>query len=164
MLTQELGRFNGLIKAIKSSLRELKKAIKGEALLSSDLEETLKLLTINAIPQQWLKHSFVSMKPLGSYVKDVINRLEFFQNWLDNSIPDYFWINKFFFVHGFLTGARQNYARKYTIPIDTMDIEFKILRDQSTENITPPEDGIFCCGMYMEGFRWDHELFQLAES
>ena len=50
VLTQELGRFNGLIKAIKSSLRELKKAIKGEALLSSDLEETLKLLTINAIP------------------------------------------------------------------------------------------------------------------
>jgi len=41
VLTQELTRFNGLIKIIISSLNDLKKAIKGEVLLSAELETAL---------------------------------------------------------------------------------------------------------------------------
>jgi len=41
VLTQELTRFNGLIKIIRSSLEDLKKAIKGEVLLSTELEAAL---------------------------------------------------------------------------------------------------------------------------
>jgi dynein heavy chain len=44
VLTQELTRFNGLIKIIRSSLEDLKKAIKGEVLLSTDLEAALNSL------------------------------------------------------------------------------------------------------------------------
>jgi dynein heavy chain len=35
VLTQELIRFNGLINVIRNSLKDLKKAIKGEILLSA---------------------------------------------------------------------------------------------------------------------------------
>jgi dynein heavy chain len=38
VLTQELTRFNGLIVMIRSSLSDIKKAIKGEVLLSPQLE------------------------------------------------------------------------------------------------------------------------------
>jgi dynein heavy chain len=41
VLTQELERFNKLILTIRSSLTDVKKAIKGEALLSVELEEAL---------------------------------------------------------------------------------------------------------------------------
>lgn len=44
VLTQELIRFNGLINVIRSSLKDLKKAIKGEVLLSAQLEDALKAL------------------------------------------------------------------------------------------------------------------------
>ena len=44
VLTQELDRFNGLIKCIVSSLKNLKKAIKGEVLLSEELEDALMSL------------------------------------------------------------------------------------------------------------------------
>lgn len=44
VLTQELDRFNGLIKTIRNSLNDLKKAIKGEVLLSSQLEAALNSL------------------------------------------------------------------------------------------------------------------------
>jgi dynein heavy chain len=44
VLTQELDRFNGLIKVIVSSLKNLKKAIKGEVLLSAELEDALNSL------------------------------------------------------------------------------------------------------------------------
>jgi dynein heavy chain len=44
VFTQELDRFNGLIKVIVASLHNLKKAIKGEVLLSEELEAALSSL------------------------------------------------------------------------------------------------------------------------
>lgn len=67
----------------------------------------------------------------------------------------------FFFAHGFLTGARQNYARKYQIPIDTMDLDYKVIGNMDAPT---PEDGVFVMGMFMEGCKWDPAAFLLAES
>jgi dynein heavy chain len=50
VLTQELIRFNVLIRTIRSSLENLKKAIKGEVLLSSDLEAALGQLIDGKVP------------------------------------------------------------------------------------------------------------------
>lgn len=124
VLTQELEKFNVLINLIKGSLKEMKKAIAGEALLSPQLEAALNSMQLNIIPDVWKTRSFSSLKPLGSYIKDLKSRLDFFNGWLYNGIPRVFMINMFFFAHGFLTGARQNYARKYKIPIDTMDLDY----------------------------------------
>lgn len=162
VLTQELERFNKLIAEIKSSLTNVKKAIKGEALLSLELEEALNQLINNQIPSIWLKKSFVSLKPLGSYINDLKDRLAFMQEWLDTQIPAIFWINKFFFVHGFLTGAKQNYAREKAIPIDTMTIDFEVVKDP--ENYEVPQHGVLILGMNMEGCKWDHKSFTLSES
>lgn len=161
VLTQELDKFNILISLIKNSLKELKKAIAGEALLSPDLEDALNSMQLNMIPALWMKKSFNSLKPLGSYIKDLNSRLEFFKSWLYDGLPRVFWINKFFFAHGFLTGASQNYARKFKIPIDTMDIDFKVIADPEAP---APEDGVYVMGMYMEGCKWDADNFTLAES
>jgi len=78
VLTQELTRFNGLIKIIRSSLEDLKKAIKGEVLLSTELEAALNALQNGQVPAMWLKKSFPSLKPLGGYIKDLMARLGWF--------------------------------------------------------------------------------------
>lgn len=161
VLTQELEKYNILVSLIKSSLKELKKAIAGEALLSPALEAALISMQLNAIPAIWKTKSFNSLKPLGSYIKDLNARLAFFNDWLYNGVPRVFWINMFFFAHGFLTGAKQNYARKFKIPIDTMDLDYKVIPDAEAER---PEDGVYVMGMYMEGFKWDPENFVVAES
>lgn len=78
VLTQELIRFNNLINIVRSSLKDIKRAIKGEILLSADLEAaTLKMLD-GKVPELWMGKSYPSLKSLAGYIKDLKERLDFF--------------------------------------------------------------------------------------
>jgi dynein heavy chain len=131
VLTQELDRFNGLIKMIVSSLKNLKKAIKGEVLLSTELEAALISLKNGQTPEMWKAVSFPSLKSLGGYFKDLLERLNWFKEWVDQGLPKVLWITRFFFTQGFLTGTKQNYARKYGIAIDLLDYDFEVIDNEA---------------------------------
>jgi len=55
----------------------------------------------------------------------------------------------------FMTGTLQNYARKYAIPIDTVDFDFEFTSELPEER---PLDGAFVHGPYLEGARMSDEL------
>lgn len=161
VLTQELQRFNGLIKVIRSSLSDLGRAIAGEILLSSELEAAMNSLFDGKVPEMWLNKSFPSLKPLGGYVIDTKQRLAYFSKWIREGIPSLFHISKFFFTQGFLTGALQNYARKTKIPIDELEFDFEVIQE---DNPVAPVDGINIIGLFLEGCRWDYDTRLLGES
>ncbi len=124
VLTQELQRFNGLIAILRSSLKDIRLALLGKIIMNAQLEAASKSLFNGKVPELWMKKSYPSLKPLGSYVADLKARLLFFQNWIDAGTPVLFWISGFFFTQSFLTGVLQNYARKYRIPIDEIQFDF----------------------------------------
>lgn len=98
VLVQELGRFNNLLTIIRNSLINLGKAVKGLALMSEELDRAGRALFDGKVPALWLKKSFPSLKPLGSYVKEVLERIAFFQGWIDDGPPTLYWISGFFFT------------------------------------------------------------------
>lgn len=163
VLCQELGRVNDLLTVIRSSLSNLKKAVKGLILMSSSLENAGKSMLLGKVPEIWLKKSFPSLKPLTSYFKEVIDRVHFFHGWLSAGKPVVFWLSGFFFTQAFLTGARQNFARKRKVAIDSIVFDF-FIRDLKSDCSTPPEDGVYCNGLYFDGCAWDYEEHVLGES
>ena len=165
VLTQELKRFNKLIAIVRDSTSNLKKAIAGTLLLSAELETLGNQIYDNVIPEMWAAVAYPSLKPLGSWVMDLKARLTMLQSWLNNGAPPIFWISGFFFTQSFLTGIMQNYARKHKIAIDTLKWDFKILpADQTIDTFTsPPEDGCYIHGLFLDGARWNNESGYLDE-
>uniref|UniRef100_A0AAZ1X1F8 Dynein heavy chain C-terminal domain-containing protein n=1 Tax=Oreochromis aureus TaxID=47969 RepID=A0AAZ1X1F8_OREAU len=108
--------------------------------------------------------AYASLKPLASWVSDLLQRINFLQRWISNGIPPAFWISGFFFPQAFLTGTLQNYARRSGTSIDTIGFDFEVLVKSVSEITEIPDTGCYIHGPFLEGARWDNKAGQLTES
>lgn len=108
------------------------------------------------VPALWQSKSYPSLKALSSYVSDLRERTGMLSSWLELGPPASFWLSGFYFTHAFLTGVKQNYARKYKIPIDTVRFDYECLHESVAG--AKPDDGAVVFGMFLEGARWDADV------
>jgi len=165
VLLQECMRYNPLIRKINKSLPQLRKALKGLVVMTEELEEVSNALLVQTVPKSWAALAYPSLKPLDPWISELLQRIEFLQDWYDNGIPAVFWISGFYFPQAFFTGTLQNYARKMTVPIDTLSFDFVVHDDKSIDDFTErPEDGCRIHGLFLEGARWNSTTHMLDDS
>jgi len=163
-LEQEMIKFNRLIMRLRSSLRDVKKAIRGMIVMSSDLDALYTSFLNNQLPKIWEKVSFASLKSLGSWYTDLIYRVSFMKEWLLNGQPAAFPLPVFFFPQGFMTASLQTFAREHHEAIDGLSFSFEILHAPPDSLTVGPADGIYIYGLYLEGARWDYSKWIMTES
>ncbi|XP_068576471.1 dynein axonemal heavy chain 1 [Cebidichthys violaceus] len=164
VLIQEVIRYNTLLAVISQSLSDIVKALKGLVVMSSELELMANNLFNNVVPDMWKAKAYPSLKPLASWVSDLLQRINFLQRWINNAIPPVFWISGFFSPQAFLTGTLQNYARRSGTSIDTIGFDFEVIVKSASEITEKPNAGCYIQGLFLEGARWDYEAGQLSES
>mgnify|MGYP001170437543 CR=1 FL=1 len=165
VLMHEMGRFNRLLKRMKTSLQDLGKAIKGLVVMSSELDAMFGSMLKNQVPTLWSKVAYPSLKPLSGWMKDLLIRVEFFSGWLTRGQPMCFNLPAFFFQQGFMTGILQMHARRYGIPIDSLSFSYQIQRFENAAEVAgAPENGVYCDGFFLVGARWDREKQYIWDS
>jgi dynein heavy chain len=161
---QEVDRFNKLIRVIKKSLVDLQKAIKGTVVMSLELEDMFNAFLLKKVPENWEKHAYLSLKPLQSWVADLIERINFYKKWVDMGYCSSYWISSFFFPQGFMTASLQTYARKNMIPIDTLIFRSNVTNFYPDNIQKIPESGVNIHGLFAEGCGCDVNSGRLVES
>jgi dynein heavy chain, axonemal len=165
VLVQEVIRYNGLLKIVRTHIVQIQQALRGEVVMSETLENISTSIFNQQVPKYWeYPTGFLSLKPLSSWIEELCDRVAFLQSWVDNGTPQVFWISGFFFPQAFITGTLQNYARKTKIPINKIFFEYRVIDEISPGDVREkPPDGVYIYGLFLEGARWDENKKSLAQ-
>jgi dynein heavy chain len=159
-LEQEISRFNALLNQMGKALADFTKAVKGTIVMTSELDDMFNSELNNQVPSVWTKGGvgYPSLKPLSSWYEDMVLRLEFFRDWIENGQPISFWISSMYFPQGFLTSVLQGYSRANMIPVDQLSYECQVEETHDAEELEgAPDTGIYIHGLFMDGAAWDYD-------
>ncbi|XP_053977121.1 dynein axonemal heavy chain 2 [Hylaeus volcanicus] len=180
VLLQEIQRYNVLMRKTRNSLEELRQAIKGLVLMSSDLEDIFTCVYEGRVPSIWLT-AYPSLKLLGAWTRDLVSRVEHFNEWARTTHPPLlFWLAAYTFPTGFLTAVLQTSARLWNVSIDSLSWEFTVFTIDESTIIEPPvkiaacahvpnrvyiplQDGVYIRSIFLEGAGWDKRNSVLVE-
>ena len=145
---------------------ELDLGLKGDLTISDSMEVLMDALFLDRVPADWEKKAYPSLRTLGPWVTDVLERAAQLTNWVGELvIPKVTWFPAFFNPQSFLTAVQQSTARRNGWPLDKTVIVTDVTKKRVPEEVDAgSRDGAFVYGLTLEGCRWDDKLGSLADS
>ncbi|KAL3815567.1 hypothetical protein ACHAXA_000299 [Cyclostephanos tholiformis] len=172
-LFQEIQRFKNVVSKVRFTLTQLQLAINGEVVMTAELQETLDSVFDARVPYYWENtltgDEFSWRLPnLGLWFTSLLNRDSQYRAWLGNGRPNSFWLTGFFNPNGCLTAMKQEVTRKHKAQkwaLNDVVYHTEVTNFERFEQIkTPPEEGIYIHGLYLDGAAWSRQESSLVES
>nr|XP_004569740.1 dynein heavy chain 9, axonemal [Maylandia zebra] len=162
---QECERMNILTQEIRCSLHELSLGLKGELTMTSDMENLQNAIFLDMVPESWTKRAYPSMSGLALWFTDLLARIRELEAWsADFSLPSAVWLAGFFNPQSFLTAIMQAMARRNEWPLDSMCLQCDVTKKNREDFSSPPREGAYIHGLYMEGARWDTQTGLIVDA
>nr|XP_027809857.1 dynein heavy chain 9, axonemal [Marmota flaviventris] len=162
---QECERMNLLTREIRRSLRELDLGLKGELTMTGDMENLQNALYLDMVPEPWARRAYPSTAGLAAWFLDLLNRIKELETWTgDFAMPSTVWLTGFFNPQSFLTAIMQSMARKNEWPLDQMALQCDVTKKNREEFRSPPREGAYIHGLFMEGAGWDTQAGIITEA
>jgi dynein heavy chain len=171
VVLQEVARMNILLRTMKQSLGDLKLGLQGALNMSDAMEDLQKCMGLNRVCPLWVKYSYPSLKNLGAWFADALQRCAQLSSWIEGSgcpsktVPKSLWISGLFNSMAYITAILQVTARTSGEALDQMEVWTDISEMLEPEEVSEyPEDGMYIHGLCMEGARWDMKKGVIADS
>merc|ERR1719253_2225157 len=161
-LLQEIERYNTLLVRARQSLHALSRGIQGFVVISEEQELVYKALFDGKPPQAWM-FCYPSLRPLSSWMPDLLTRIDQLNQWGMYGAPKVFWLGGFTFPTSFLTALLQASARRNQVSVDTLSFDFLVQGFDENQVQAAPKEGAMMKNMILEGGRWDQNIGGLAE-
>uniref|UniRef100_A0A6Q2WZ44 Dynein axonemal heavy chain 17 n=1 Tax=Esox lucius TaxID=8010 RepID=A0A6Q2WZ44_ESOLU len=162
---QECERMNTLTQEIRRSLRQLNLGLKGELTMTSDMESLQTAIFLDLVPESWTRRAYPSMCSLALWFTDLLGRVKELEAWAtDFILPSTVWLAGFFNPQSFLTSIMQAMARRNEWPLDRMCLQCDVTKKNREDFSTPPREGAYIHGLYMEGARWDTQTGMMVDA
>ncbi|XP_028390419.1 dynein heavy chain 9, axonemal isoform X1 [Phyllostomus discolor] len=162
---QECEQMNVLTREIQRSLRELHLGLKGELTMTGDMENLQNNLYLDTVPEPWAKRAYPSTAGLAVWFLDLLSRIKELEAWTgDFTMPSTVWLTGFFNPQSFLTAIMQSMARKNEWPLDQMALQCDVTKKNREDFRSPPREGAYVHGLFMEGARWDAQAGVITEA
>jgi dynein heavy chain len=156
VLLQEIERVNALIKTMASSLKDLKRALKGIIGMSQELDSLSSQLFNGQLPVMWAKKAPLTMKPLVGWMEHFIRRLKQYKEWIDHEEPKCIWLSGFQIPESYLTALVQTTCRSKGWALDKSTNYTVVTKMKTAGEIKKkPEHGCYIQGLYLEGAKWN---------
>ncbi|XP_052807224.1 dynein axonemal heavy chain 5-like isoform X2 [Mya arenaria] len=162
-LRQEIDRMQKVITRVRLDLKDLKLAIDGTIIMSENLRDALDNMFDARVPTSWKKISWESAT-LGFWFTDLLDRNSQFNSWLFDGRPTTFWMTGFFNPTGFLTAMRQEITRAHKgWALDSVILDNDVTRMMKEDVHSPPGEGVYIYGLFLDGAGWDRRNARLIE-
>jgi len=158
VLLQELERFNKLIIRMKSSIVELKRALRGEIGMNQDLDSLATALFNGFLPEMWAKIAPPTEKNLVNWIDHFGRRNKQYRDWVEIGEPKVMWLSGMSIPESYLTALTQTTCRINNWPLDKTENFTIVTKHYDPKAITKKlEHGTYIEGLYIEGARWNSE-------
>ena len=164
-LFQELSRFQFILTTVRKTMNNVIAAVDGTIIMTPDIVNAINSIFDLRVPREWCydptgaEISWLT-PTLGGWLEGLKNRYAQLNDWFCKGRPNSFWLTGFFNPQGFLTGMKQEVTRlrKGAWSLDEVeyktDVKNEIINTdngQLDRQISPPGEGVFIHGLYLEG-------------
>ena len=173
-LYQEIQRLQRVISKARSTLTQLQMAIRGEVVMTEDLNRALDAIYDAKVPPTWLttpagdEFSWI-LPTLGLWFSSLLSRDAQNRTWLNTKRPNCFWLTGFFNPQGMLTAMKQEVTRRHSKvdkwALDDVTYHTEVTQFDRVEQVkAPPSEGVYLHGLFMDGAAWNRHESQVVES
>jgi len=174
-LYQEIQRLQNVLSKVTFMLKQLKLAINGEVVMTEDLQKCLDAIYEAKVPTMWLvtvagdEFSWI-LPTLGLWFSSLLMRDEQDRSWLMGGRPNTYWLTGFFNPQGMLTAMKQEVCRKHQKDalkwaLDDIVYHTEVTSYMNVESVkSPPAEGCYVHGLFLEGGAWSKDQNMLVES
>lgn len=172
-LYQEIVRLNYVINTVRGTFNGLKQAIDGEIIMTNQLQASLDAIFDAKPPKHWYidpsgaQYAW-TLPSLALWMEGLFDREVQLTTWINTTRPTVYWMTGMFNPQGFLTAARQEVTRRHAQ--EKWALDDVVLVTYFTDWFdnkrikSPPEEGIYISGLYVEGAAWNKTNKTLCEA
>ncbi|KAI3386976.1 hypothetical protein SNEBB_002464 [Seison nebaliae] len=156
VLFQELDRFNYLLSKMYKTLTTLRKALKGEVGMSSELDDLSKSLYNARLPNSWSRLTPITKKNLGKWIDFFQRRIAQYNEWINENEPKAIWLSGLHVPESYLTALVQATCRMHGWSLDKSTLYTEVTEMEDGDNVVERAiQGCYVQGLYLEGAAWD---------